>query len=184
MSENNKKPKCVRNKKGEIWKDIPGYEGLYMVSNLGRVCSLDRQITHKNGRTFNIKGILRKPVISNAGYLQCSLSKRGEKIKMISVHKLVAIAFLSHIPDGTNKVVVDHINHNKLDNKLENLQLISNRENSSKDKIGYSSKYVGVRKFRNKWRAHITTGNKRLHLGTFKTEYEAHLAYQQKLKQL
>jgi hypothetical protein len=97
---------------------------------------------------------------------------------------LVGMAFLNHKPDGTNKICIDHINNDKLDNRLTNLQLITNRENTSKDRKGGTSKYVGVRSSAiNKWRAEIYINGKTKNLGTFTDEYEAHLAYQKVLNE-
>jgi hypothetical protein len=85
---------------------------------------------------------------------------------------LVAMAFLNHKPDGTHKIVVDHINNNKLDNRVVNLQLISQRENLSKDRKDGTSKYVGVcwKKSRNKWQVDIKIDGKRKYLGLFTDE--------------
>jgi len=114
----------------EIFKDIPGYEGIYQVSDLGRVKSLK----------FNKEKIL-KPGVNNHGYYTVVLCKG--KRKTINVHQLVAMAFLNHEPCGYNGLIVDHKDNNPLNNRLSNLQLISQRENTSKDKKG-SSKYTGV----------------------------------------
>ena len=155
----------------EIWKDIPNYEGMYQVSSLGRVKSL----------RFNKEKIL-KPSIRTDGYLKVGLTKNKET-KNITVHLLVATSFLNHKNDGTNKIVVDHINSIKTDNKLKNLQLISNRYNCSKDRKGIS-KYTGVTWFKRdkKWKAQIFKNNKQIHLGYFNTEIEASKAYQKELK--
>jgi len=157
----------------EIFKDVPNYEGLYQVSNLGNVKTLG----------YNKEKIL-KQFIGSAGYYKVSLTK-DKKPKGFDVHKLVAMAFLGHVPDGTNKIVVDHINDIKTDNRVENLQLISNRENSSKKPRG-KSKYVGVYWMvnTNKWGARIRINGKRPFLGYFDTELEAHLAYQKALKEV
>ena len=173
------------NMQQEIWKDIPNYEGYYQVSNLGRVKSLSREILNQGKFPFISKEKILKERISKNGYNMIYLCKNG-KLRNISVHIMVAMAFLNHIPDGTNKICVDHINNNSLDNRLENLQLITQRENSSKDKKNKTSKYTGVcwDKKRNKWKGYIEINKERKYLGYFTDEYEAHLAYQNQLKKI
>lgn len=168
----------------EIWKDIPGYEGLYQVSSLGRVKSLDRVVPHGRFGEFKLKGRVLKPSATTKGYLSLDLCKYG-MIKTITVHKLAAMAFLNHEPCGM-KEVVDHIDNNPLNNRVDNLQLITSRENVSKDKTGGTSQYVGVSWDKNakKWKASIRINGKLKHLGLFTDEYEAHLAYQKKLNEI
>jgi len=168
----------------EIFKDIPNFEGIYQISNLGSVKSLERKVKHSKGGLRMVKEKILKPTDDGKGYLQVMLQRQG-RIKLFQVHQLVAMVFLNHKPCG-HKLVVDHINNISSDNRVENLQLISNRENSSKDKKGGSSKYVGVcwSKAIRKWIAYIKINEKRIHLGTFKDEYKAHLAYQNKLKEI
>jgi len=170
----------------EIWKDIPDYKGLYQVSNLGRIKSLERKCAVKNGVRTVSERILKAASDKFRKYLYVSLSTEHNDIKF-NIHQLVAMAFLGHKPDGTNRVVVDHINNDKLDNRLENLQLISARENVSKDqkKQNRSSKYVGVSwdKRRKKWIACISINRKYKNLGRYINEYDAHLAYQKALKE-
>lgn len=101
--------------KTEIWKPVKGYEGLYEVSNLGSVRSLDRYIETKKGKCFR-KGRMRKPFISNAGYKIVSLCS-----KRYLVHRLVADAFCEN-PDRERFNVVDHINTDTLDNRADNLR--------------------------------------------------------------
>ena len=160
----------------EIWKDIPEYEGLYQVSNLGRVKSLK----------FKKEKILKFGTALK--YYMVCLCKNG-KSKGIYVHQLVAITFLKHQQCG-HKLVIDHINNNQKDNRLENLQIVTQRENSCKKQGNYSSKYKGVslnkRKYKDKiylyYKAQIMLNGKIIHLGSYKNEYNAHLVYQEALK--
>jgi hypothetical protein len=166
----------------EIWKDIPGYEGIYQVSNMGNVKSLSREKLHKGKYPITTNEKILKPLANSHGYLLVVLCNNGLK-KTMKVHTLVAMAFFNHKPNGTHKIVVDHINNIKTDNRLVNLQLISQRENTSKDKKS-TSQYTGVcwAKSNNKWTASININNKVKKLGYFTDEYEAHLAYQKALK--
>ena len=167
----------------ETWKDIPGYEGLYQVSDLGRVRSLDRDVKDSRWGRQRRKGRVLKPGQNEKGYLLVVLSKNG-KTKSKKIHQLVAIAFMNHNPSG-HKIVVDHIDNDNQNNKLSNLQLITSRENSSKDKSG-SSQYTGVswEKQTKKWRAVIYLDGKSKKLGRFQSEYDAHLAYQNELEKI
>ena len=156
----------------EVWKSIKGYEGFYEVSNLGRVKSF--------------KGVnerILKTCISN-GYEKVNLSKDC-KPKSFRIYILLAIAFLNHNPNGYS-IIVDHIDNNKLNNNLENLQLITSRENSSKDRKGFTSKYTGVSwcKTGSKWRSSICINGVKKSLGSFINELEASNAYQTALKGL
>jgi hypothetical protein len=169
----------------EIFKDIVGYEGLYQVSNLGNVKSLSRKILIRGEHLGKIKEKILKPSDNGDGYYKLVLCKDGKQ-KSIAVHILVAIAWLNHVPDGTHKIEVDHKNDIKSDNRLENLQLLKNREHKAKTSknIKTSSQYTGVywHKKSNKWRAQIKIDGKSKHLGLFSDEHEAHLAYQKALE--
>lgn len=101
----------------EIWKDVVGYEGLYEVSNLGNVRSVDFQ-GKKRIR------LLKQATIGD-GYLHVNLCKNGVH-KTGYTHRLVAQAFISN-PE--RKPVVDHINTIRTDNRLENLRWVTQREN-------------------------------------------------------
>ncbi len=160
----------------EIWKDVKDYEGIYQVSNLGKVRSLDR--VSSIGR--KLIGRELKQLKTSGGYFKVSLSKKS-KVKQIDVHRLVALTF---IPKELHNEVVDHINRIKTDNRLSNLQFITNRVNVSKDRKDGTSKYTGVSWNKNakKWCSNVQIKGKRIHLGYFDDEYEAHLAYQNKLK--
>lgn len=110
----------------EIFRDIPGYRN-YKVSNLGRVKSIDRYVKNKFGICNRfLKGKILSNVL-NGWYYVVPLSRDG-KVKIFKVHQLVAMAFLNHQPNGF-KLVVDHINNKSDDNRLENLQVITQKEN-------------------------------------------------------
>lgn len=106
----------------EIWKDIVGYEGIYQVSNFGNVKSLS--FGPKNIRESGTIKLLRQTP-SNCGYYKVELYKNG-KSKMMYVHRLVATAF---IPNPDKKPQVNHIDGNKANNVLSNLEWASRREN-------------------------------------------------------
>lgn len=168
----------------EIWKDIPNYKGYYQVSNLGNVRSLDRFIISKNGIKRFIKGINLKCSLDNNGYLNCGLGKNGF-LKTFLVHHLVFLTFKNSSKYG-RKLVIDHINNIKSDNRIENLQLITQRKNASKDRIGYTSKYIGVSwaKARNRWLSCICVNGKTKTIGYFKDEKKARDAYLKTLESL
>lgn len=109
----------------EIWKDIKGYEGLYQISNLGRVKSLDRVI-EKRDFSYTIKGKVFKRSLSNKGYVQTELTKNGIR-KQFKVHRLVALHFLSC--ENTENLTVNHIDGDKNNNKPENLEWCTLEEN-------------------------------------------------------
>ncbi len=166
----------------EIWKDVvlKGYNGMYQVSNIGRVRSLDKEVFCRGGKTRVIKGRLLKPQLS-LKYNYIVLSNK-QVHKNMYIHRLVAMAFLNPSFDSS-KCVVDHIDNNPLNNKLSNLQLITQRENTSKNPKSKSSKYTGVRRYRNKWRAEININGKSVYLGDYICELSASKAYNNKLKQ-
>lgn len=101
----------------ERWMAIKGYEGLYEISNLGNVRSL----------WFGNRKILKQKKGKN-GYYSVTLCKNGIKKKEFLVHRLVVISFLGPIPEG---YVVNHLNENKLDNRLSNLEICTQKENSN-----------------------------------------------------
>lgn len=158
----------------EIFKDIPNYEGVYRVSNTGKI-----QRIFKGGRIKD-----KKLTKSNTGYLVVQLSLNG-KNKVFQVHQIVAMAFLNHIPNG-HKFVVDHINNNPLDNRVENLQIILSRVNTSKDRKNCSSKFTVVtwHKVARKWIVQIVNKDKREYLGLYEDELEASIAYKKRLNEI
>lgn len=168
----------------EIFKDIKGYENSYQISNLGNVKSKKRTVISKIGSCYEVKERILKQGADGGGYNYVILRKDNKSIN-VKVHKLVAVNFMNHVPSG-QKMVIDHVDNNNKNNRLSNLQIISQRENSSKDKTKGTSKFVGVswKSNCNRWRASIRHKNKRYELGLFRDEYEAHLAYQNKLAEI
>lgn len=100
----------------EEWRDIVGYEGLYKVSNIGNVASLNYRRT---GRSKLLKSVSCK------GYRRVVVSKNGEK-RNITVHRAVAMAFIVNVE---NKPQINHINEIKYDNRVENLEWVTAKEN-------------------------------------------------------
>lgn len=155
--------------KKEIWKSINGYEKIYKISNIGSI---------KNIKTNRIL----KSGINGCGYKLISLC--DGRCKSFKVHLLVFDAFGIGKRNG-HIIQIDHKDNNKLNNCIENLQLLSNRENTSKYQSTQerSSKYVGVywHKKAKKWLVQIRIGNIRKYLGLFESEQKAHLKYQNEL---
>ena len=160
----------------EEFKDVPNYEGLYQISNLCNLKSLS-YLKKGNKSVFKTKEKILSKNINKQGYLYFKLSK-DKKRKTYKAHQLMAITFLNHKPCGMD-LVIDHINNNKLDNSIENLQIITSRENTSKDRKNKTSKYTGVSwcKLNKKWKAQIYIKTKKKYLGLYNTELEASEAY-------
>lgn len=111
----------------EIWKDIKGYEGLYRISNMGKVFSC-------------VKNIIKKPDLSRAGYHSIYLCSKG-KNKHCYIHRLVAQHFL---PNPKSKEQVDHINTIRTDNRVENLRWVTVTENINNPNT--LSKHIGSKR--------------------------------------
>ena len=111
--------------KEEIWKDIPCYEGLYKVSNKGNVKTLERNVRGRNGSICTRKEKILKPKKRSDGYLEVNLWIEG-KYKTMKIHRLVCEAFL---PNPYNLPEVNHINEDKEDNRLENLEYCDRKYN-------------------------------------------------------
>lgn len=124
-------PEIVFDESKEVWKDIPGFEGLYQASNMGRIASI------RYG--FKLMSLVRNPT----GYLQVAF-RVNNFVKRGMVHVFVAKTFLDQC-DGCTQV--DHINHVKTDNRVENLQWVSRSDNM---KNNYSRGITSVDKLRSK----------------------------------
>lgn len=109
----------------ETWKDIPGWEGFYQVSDQGRIRSVDRTIPHARYGTVNRKGKVMSPGSNPKGYKIVGLRRNG-KAKGASVHTLVLQAFVGPRPPGYEAC---HNNGDLADNRLENLRWDTSSEN-------------------------------------------------------
>ena len=169
----------------EIWKAVPNYEGYYEVSSLGRVKSLARLVKHSNGGKKLLKERIRQTPTELRGYSVIALNKKGVR-KVFKVHVLVIWAFTGWYGNGRRDMAIDHINEVKTDNRLENLRVISARENISRSTKGGTSKYTGVAWYKplEKWRTQIVINGKVKHLGVFTSELEASKAYQKALAEI
>lgn len=119
--------------KNEVWKDIDAFEGFYKVSNTGKVKSIAvRRSIHGVVRIINREKILT-PYDNGNGYLMVCLRANGKKTP-VSVHRLVAKAFLDTVPD---KDVVNHKDRNTHNNNVENLEWVTTKEN-----VNWSAEYM------------------------------------------
>lgn len=120
-----------------MWKDIPGYEGIYQASPEGEIKSVDRYVSHGNAPRQFKRGRILKQGINNNGYPCVMLTDINGHERRIQVHRLIAITF---IPNPENKSQVNHIDENKLNNNVDNLNWMSAKENCN---WGTRNKRVG-----------------------------------------
>ena len=116
----------------ERWKDITGFEGLYQISDWGRVKALTRTLPHKVHGTWTIKEKILKPSLNgekSRGYLFVILFDKDKKTHNMRIHRLVAEHFLEN-PDKDNLIFVDHIDGNKTNNYYKNLEWVTPLENT------------------------------------------------------
>lgn len=136
----------------ERWSDIPGWEGFYQASNMGRVKSLARTVPRPKRGDLHLKERILRYATNSRGYRQVSLS-RNCKGTSVSIHQLVAAAFLG----PANGKEVNHISADKADNSLANLEYVTHNENiahavslgiwsaaASKRKRDYAGRYLAA----------------------------------------
>ena len=113
----------------EEWRPVVGYEGLYEVSNMGRVRSVERTVWDNRGYYKTVQERIRKPQNNRHGYLCVVLAKDG-KIKNHYIHRLVAEAFIQFVPEANASYEVDHRNTVRTDNRVSNLCYVTSSQNS------------------------------------------------------
>lgn len=118
----------MKSKKTEEWRSVFGFEGLYIVSSMGIIKSVDRFVKGKKNSKRLIKGKVIKTGKSNVGYILVALSKEG-KGKTYSVHKIVARAFPDICGEWFEGAEINHLNEDKTDNRAINLRLCTRSEN-------------------------------------------------------
>ncbi|NRT15268.1 hypothetical protein HNP99_001615 [Flavobacterium sp. 28A] len=156
----------------EEWKQIPGYED-YQISSYGR-------LQNKHGRY--LKGSLKKDHGNETKTrVIYSMTHRGKKYR-IYASRLVAAAFRDFDLLDKN-FVIDHIDNDSMNDNVENLQIITVRENNTKDSINKCG-YVGVTKRGSRYISYITTNRIQKNLGTFRTALDAHQAYKEALENI
>lgn len=162
----------------EQWKPIRGYTGYYEVSNLGRVKGLER----KDSLGRRVKARMLNPVISSRGYPSVFLCKNGDQ-KQETVHKLVMRAFVGPPPKGKE---IDHIDNNRKNAKLDNLEYVFHRENTKRGKISdlngnKTSTFTGVSwsKQLEKWCVYKSFNSKTYNLGSYSNEEDASAVYEE-----
>lgn len=135
----------------EIWKDIIGYEGLYKVSNLGNIMSLEKHIINHSDERIQIRPPkLLKQHKNQFGYMKVWLYKNSKR-KEYAVHRLVAMAFIDNLE---NKPCVNHIDNNRENNNVNNLEWCTYKENNQWAEI------QGRREFTKEWREKISATRK------------------------
>jgi hypothetical protein len=170
-----------------IWKDVPGLEGIYQASYCGKIKSVGRIANQKNRGGVIQKVVVIEKILSQmktpGGYMRIGATYNGIRRKFY-VHVLLAKAF---VPNPKNKPCVNHKNGIKTDNRIENLEWVSIRENALH---GFRNKKNGLppgiyfHSTRNRYQGAILVGKKRHQIGDHKNLEDAIHAYENKLKSL
>ena len=146
--------------------------------------SIGYKYDSETGNIYNTKGEICRHLTAY-GYIQCTTSFEGNLYRQYA-HRLAWFLYYNELPPE----FIDHIDRNRINNKIANLRPTTKRENCSNiDKTNTSSKYVGVLydrtyKGNNKWSARMLIHKKRIFIGRYSTEEEAYIAYQNKLMEI
>ena len=152
----------------EIWLPIIDLDNRYLISNKGRILSIECTINNNGGLMIKKEKILTPHI--DKGYYKISLKNNLGIRKTFLLHRIIAKCFLF---DYSENLKVNHKDGNKLNNKIENLEMISQRENVNHYYGFLNNRNCGVYKKRDKWVANISINNKTVYLGTFKNKEEA-----------
>lgn len=165
----------------EEWRDIKGYEERYQVSSMGRIKTKRRRKAPRSAGDPFTEPRTHNEYLNKSGYPMARLSINSTT-KRYLLHRIVASHFISEIPIG---LVVNHIDGNPRNNKVSNLEIVSQFDNNRHGRVSKksTSKYIGVfyDKQTNKWRAQLSFGGNRYNLGRYKTE---ELAFEQIKKKM
>ena len=163
----------------EIWKEVNEFLGIYEVSNTGKVRCIDRKIVRSNGRPTSIKGRELSIGLDKDGYHIVQFNVDCKRY-VRKVHRLVYEAFIGKTEKG---LVIDHIDNNKMNNNVDNLQQITNRINVSKDRNRIDNLPTCVYKniSGKGYRVNFQADNIKVYVGTFKTAREAECVYKKVL---
>lgn len=126
------------------WRDVPGYEGLYQVSEFGDVKALAKTVPHGRSKMRPYPERVMNLRKNNFGYLSIELSKNGEQ-KNLKVHRLVAMAFVPN-SDPKRLIHIDHLDMDKTNNHYSNLEWVTQEENSHRAKAKGAYQTPGQRK--------------------------------------
>lgn len=172
----------------EIWKDIPNYEGKYQASNLGRIRCMPVVYRTPKGRLESTKHYIVEETLLKTGYKRAYLTNKIGEVSHKGVHRWVMFAFHG---EREESIHVNHINGVKDDNRLENLEYMTARENNHYIKTlnpdKYTSEYNGVYSCNRvrggkKYESSIKIDDKYYYLGSSDNAYELHLKFQEALK--
>jgi hypothetical protein len=183
------------NENVEVWVPIFGLENNYLISNFGRIKSISRNINVKRKKGENVRPIKERILNQflvgkkNNDYFAVKLCVNG-RCKTFKVHILMAVSFmydqyLELVINNNEKYLIDHIDENRYNNHLSNLQIITNRENITKALMHKNpNRLMGVKRNGDKFQSRIFANGQQNYLGTFDTELEAHEAYLKALSEI
>lgn len=164
----------------EIWLPVVGYEGYYEVSSFGRVKSLSRKSSLGRDKFRITRERILRSAIGKRGYIVVTLFKNCQGATR-TIHSLIAESFLNY-KRCQFELVVDHVDNNRLNNFLSNLQITTNRVNTSKDR---GNKYLTGVSFRsNSFTATININSTQIYLGRFNNELTAHKFYKKAVEMI